>query len=127
MKNGIIISILTALIVYFYLSQTFVLKVVAIILTLIAIIYLFFKDIIAYNSYKAKISMFKEGVSNPFIDVNKVSWKILLLMPGVDKMTAKHIVYNRRHLGRYKNMEDFFNVNEIPEEKREQIKKYIVV
>ena len=45
----------------------------------------------------------------------------------MDKMTAKHIVHNRRHLGNYKNFDDFFKMNQIPEEKREEIKKYIFI
>ncbi len=127
MKNGFIVSISTAIIVYFYISENAILNTFAVILTLLALIYLFTKQTIIYNYYKSKISNFIEGTSSPFINVNKVSWKILMLIPNIDKMTAKHIIYNRRHLGNYKNFDDFFKINRIAEEKREEIKKYIVI
>ena len=127
MKNGIIISILTAIIVYFYISENTTLKILAVVLTLLAAIYLFSKQAVIYNYYKSKLSEFKAGSSAPFINVNKVSWKILMLIPNMDKMTAKHIVHNRRHFGNYKNFDDFFKMNQIPEEKREEIKKYIFI
>ena len=127
MKNGFIVSILTAIIVYFYISENTILNTFAVILTLLALIYLFAKQTIIYNYYKSEISNFKEDISSPFINVNKVSWKILMLIPNIDKMTAKHIVYNRRHLGNYKNFDDFFRINKISEEKKEQIKKYIII
>lgn len=127
MKNGIIISILTAIIVYFYISENTTLKILAVVLTLLAAIYLFSKQAVVYNYYKSKLSEFKAGSSAPFINVNKVSWKVLMLIPNIDKMTAKHIVHNRRHFGDYKSFDDFFKINQIPEEKRKEIKKYIFI
>ncbi|MBR3604815.1 MAG: helix-hairpin-helix domain-containing protein [Candidatus Gastranaerophilales bacterium] len=127
MKNGIIISILTAIIVYFYVSENATLSIIATVLVVLSLTYLFSKQTIIYNYYKSKISNFEEGTSTPFIDVNKVSWKILTLIPKIDKMTAKHIVYNRRHLGNYKNFNDFFKINQMSEEKQKEIKKYIVI
>ena len=127
MKNGIIISILTAIIVYFYVSENATLSVIATVLVVLSLIYLFSKQAIIYNYYKSKISNFEENTSTPFIDVNKVSWKILTLIPKIDKMTAKHIVYNRRHLGNYKNFNDFFKINQMSEEKQKEIKKYSVI
>ena len=127
MKNGIIISILTAIIVYFYVSENATLGIIATVLVVFSLIYLFSKQTITYNYYKSKISNFEENTSTPFIDVNKVSWKILTLIPKIDKMTAKHIVYNRRHLGNYKNFNDFFKINQMSEEKQKEIKKYIVI
>lgn len=127
MKSGIIVSIITAIIVYLYISEDTILKILSIILTVLAFIYLFSKQVIVYNFYKSKMSDFKEGISNPFINVNKVSWKILALIPNIDRITAKRIIYYRRHLGKYKNFDDFFKINQIPEEKREEIRKYIVI
>ena len=127
MKNGIIISIITAIIVYFYVSESTALKILAIILTILAAIYLFSKQAVVYNYHKSKMDSFEEGTSSPFINVNKVSWKILMLIPNMDKMTAKHIVHNRRHFGNYKNFDDFFKMNQISEDKQEEIKKYIFI
>ena len=127
MKNGIVISLLTAIISFFYISENSTLKIVAIILTVSALAFLFLKDVVIYNIYKSKIGNFKENISGPIINVNKVSWKILELIPKIDKMTAKHIVYNRRHLGKYKNIDDFFRINQMSEEIKESIVKYIII
>ena len=77
--------------------------------------------------YKMRMRDFVEGATQPFVKVNSANWKVLELVPNIDAMCAKHIVYNRRHLGKYKTMEDFFNINLITEDKREQISKYIVL
>ena len=127
MKSGIIISVLTAIIVYLVISNDYIIKSIGVVLALISLMFLFFKQSMVYHYYKSQISNFKEGVSAPFVNVNKVSWKVLTLIPTIDKMTAKHIIHNRRHLGNYKNFDDFFKINEITEEKRERIKKYIVI
>ncbi len=127
MKNSIIISILTAVIICFFASANMALIITACILLLASIAYSYIKPMVIYNYYKAEISNFKEDVSKPFVNPNKVSWKILMLIPNIDKMTAKHIAHNRRHFGDYKSLEDFFKINEIPEDKREKIKKYIII
>lgn len=127
MKNGIITSVVAAIITYFLISENSALKITGVVVTLLALIYLFSKDTIVYNYYKSKIINFEDNVSKPFVNVNKVTWKILALIPNIDKMTAKHIVYNRRHLGNYKTLDDFFRINEIDEDKRELISKYIIV
>lgn len=127
MKNGIITSVVAAIITYFLISENSALKITGVVVTLLALIYLFSKDTIVYNYYKSKIINFEDNVSKPFVNVNKVTWKILALIPNIDKMTAKHIVYNRRHLGNYKTLDDFFRINEIDEDKRVLISKYIIV
>lgn len=127
MKNSIIISVLTATIICFYASGNTALIIIASILLLLSFVYSFLKPIIIYNYYKSEISNFKEDISKPFINVNKVSWKILMLVPNIDKMTAKHIAHNRRHFGDYKSLEDFFKINEISEERKKEIKKYIII
>ena len=85
------------------------------------------REPVMYAVYKMRVRDFVEGVSQPFIRVNSVNWKVLELIPNIDKMCAKHIVYNRRHLGKFKTAEDFFVVNQIPEDKREEISKYIII
>lgn len=127
MINGFIVSTLTAIIVYFYISESIMLKIFATFLTIFSFAYLFLKEKIVYNHYKNQVALFQEGFSEPFININKVSWKVLMLIPNIDKMTAKHIVHNRRHLGNYKSLRDFFKINQIPKEKMETIKKYIVI
>ncbi len=127
MKNGFTVSILVAIIAYLLISDVTTLKIIGTIIALLFLIYLFLEQAIIYNYYQTKISNFKEDVSVPFVNVNKVSWKILMLIPNIDKITAKHIVHNRRHFGNYKSLDDFFGVNKISIDKREQIKKYIVV
>lgn len=127
MKNGIITSVVVAIITYFLISENSALKITGVVATLLALIYLFSKDTIVYNYYKSKIINFEDNVSKPFVNANKVTWKILALIPNIDKMTAKHIVYNRRRLGNYKTLDDFFRINEIDEDKRVLISKYIIV
>ena len=85
------------------------------------------KEPIMFAVYKMRMRDFVEGATQPFVKVNSANWKVLELVPNIDAMCAKHIVYNRRHLGKYKTMEDFFNINLITEDKREQISKYIVL
>ena len=127
MINGFIVSTLTAIIVYFYISESIALKILATFLTILAFAYLFLKEKIEYNHYKNQVALFQDGFSEPFINVNKVSWKVLMLIPNIDKMTAKHIVHNRRHFGNYKSLRDFFKINQIPKDKKEVIKKYIII
>lgn len=127
MKNGIIISIFTAIVTYLFVSQEKIQIIFATLLTLIALIYLFLKPKLIFKSYKIKFDNYIDNVTKPFVNVNKVSWKILMLIPNIDKMTAKHIVHNRRHFGKYKNFDDFFNINQISEDYREQIKNYIIL
>ena len=85
------------------------------------------KEPVMYAVYKMRVRDFVEGVSEPFVRVNSVNWKVLELLPNIDTMRAKHIVYNRRHLGKYKTLDDFFNINLIPEHEREAIAKYIII
>ena len=85
------------------------------------------KEPVMYAVYKMRVRDFVEGVSEPFVRVNSVNWKVLELLPNIDTMRAKHIVYNRRHLGKFKTVDDFFVVNQIPEGEREQLEKYIIL
>ena len=85
------------------------------------------KEPVMYAVYKMRVRDFVEGVSEPFVRVNSVNWKVLELLPNIDTMRAKHIVYNRRHLGKFKTVDDFFAVNQIPEGEREQLEKYIIL
>ncbi len=85
------------------------------------------REPIMFAVYKMRMRDFIEGASEPFVRVNSVNWKVLELLPNIDEMRAKHIVYNRRHLGKFKTIEDFFVINQIPEYEREEISKYIII
>ena len=129
--NGIFMSfavaIVAALCVGGLKTDNDAITITGICLGILLIIVIGIKEPVMFAVYKMRIRDFVEGVTQPFIRVNSVNWKVLELIPNVDKMCAKHIVYNRRHLGKYKSMDDFFNINQIAEDKREQISKYIVL
>lgn len=94
---------------------------------LLLIIVIALKEPVMFAVYKMRVRDFTEGETKPFIKVNSASSKVIALIPNIDEMKAKHIVYNRRHLGKFKTAEDFFVINQISEDKREEISKYIVI
>lgn len=129
--NGIFMSLSVALVAGLCIgglkADNDAVTIAGIICGIILIFVIALREPIMYAIYKMRVRDFVEGVSQPFIRVNSVNWKVLELLPNVDTMCAKHIVYNRRHLGKFKTMEDFFTLNQIPEDKREEISKYIIV
>ncbi len=62
----------------------------------------------------------------PFVDVNRINWKILQYLPGFSRVTAKKIVWLRKHNGLYSSVDNFLIRNGISDEKTQLMLKKIV-
>lgn len=62
----------------------------------------------------------------PFVNVNRINWKILQHLPGFSRVTAKKIVWLRKHNGLYSSVDNFLTRNGISDEKTQLMLKKIV-
>ncbi len=129
--NGIFLAISVAIVVGLFVSgsktDNDALTIAGFVCGILLILIIALKEPIMYAVYKMRVRDFIDGTTQPFIHVNSANSKVLALVPDIDEMKAKHIVYNRRHLGKFKTIEDFFTINQIPEDKREEISKYVLI
>lgn len=63
----------------------------------------------------------KENTKQAIININKHPWYIIELLPGFDRISAKRAVFLRHKFGKYKDIQDFFDKNNIKEEFKNQI------
>ena len=70
-----------------------IVTIVGIVCGIVLIFAIALKEPIMYAIYKMRVRDFVEGASQPFIRVNSVNWKVLELLPNINTMCAKHIVY----------------------------------
>lgn len=129
--NGIFLALSVAIVFGLFKtganSNNDALTIAGFVCGLLLILVIALKEPVMFAVYKMRVRDFIDGETKPFIKVNSANSKVLALIPNIDEMKAKHIVYNRRHLGKFKTAEDFFVINQIPEDKREEISKYIII
>lgn len=129
--NGIFLALSVALVAGLFTSganaDNDTLTIAGFVCGLLLIFVIVLKEPVMFAVYKMRVRDFIDGETKPFIKVNSANSKIIALIPNIDEMKAKHIVYNRRHLGKFKTAEDFFVINQIPEDAREEVSKYIII
>ncbi len=86
--------------------------------------------ILAFKFYqKKRKENIKKQIENfpdkPLLNINKAAWWELEELPGVLRVQAKKIVWNRKHNGLYISKEDFFEKNNIKD--KQTIDKLIFI
>ena len=81
------------------------------------------------KAQKCQIALkIKEGfASEPILNINKAPWFFLVELPEISQFEAKKMVYLRKKYGKYASLEDFYIKNQLSEDKRNKIEKYIFI
>ncbi len=84
---------------------------------------------------KSKIKNLKKAVEmllsdssyefTSYVKINKADWEFFNELPGFSSVHAKKAVWLRKHAGKYKSVEDFFEKNNVVEENQEILRKII--
>ncbi len=73
------------------------------------------------NKKKSLRKKIENKPKKPVVNVNKAPWYILEELPEINKIQAKKIVYIRRHLGKFENVQDFCNKVVLTDSQKEKI------
>ena len=84
------------------------------------------QEVLDFNTTNFKNSK-KEVPAEKSIDINKVSVKELIKLPGIGEKTAERIVNFRNKIGKFQKLEEILNVKGIGTSKLNKIKKYIYI
>ena len=114
---------------YYLLTNNYIYFSGIVLIGIAAIIYLkILKNISIKKTKKIVKELLEDNKKEikPFINVNRANWYIFQELPGFTRVSAKKVIWIKRHNGFYKSIEDFFIKNSINDENIKQILKKII-
>lgn len=85
----------------------------------------FMEEMEAVRRYVQLLKQKKTKKQDIEVNVNKTDWEFFNELPGFSSVHAKKAVWLRKHAGKYKSVEDFFEKNNVNEENQEILRKII--
>jgi competence ComEA-like helix-hairpin-helix protein len=85
------------------------------------------QEVLDFNASNFSESNKKETPAEKSINLNSAKLEELILLPGIGKITAERIIELRNKRGKFKSLDELFEIKGIGESKFQNITKYLYI